>query len=267
MDERVARVEQLLEEVDETGAELVRALLDLYGEGLARIAARADPDALTGDELVEHLLLLHDLHPVPVETRVREALEGVRPYLDSHGGDVELLDVDEGVVRLAMRGSCSGCPSSTMTLKLAIEDAIHKAAPDVEEVVAEGVAEPPPAPGPTLLQLEVSDAVRGDSWTTAGTLAELANGGVLAKRVAGDPLLFLRLEGRDYAYRDGCPSCRESLEGAQLEGAELRCGCGHRYDVRLAGRCLDDPELFLEPVPLLSDDGGLVKVAVRAAVA
>jgi Fe-S cluster biogenesis protein NfuA/nitrite reductase/ring-hydroxylating ferredoxin subunit len=267
LDDRIARVEQLLEEVDETGAELVRALLDLYGEGLARIVERVDAAALTDDELVEHLLLLHDLHPVPVETRVREALEGVRPYLDSHGGDVELLDVDEGVVRVALKGSCDGCPSSRMTLKLAIEDAIRRAAPDVEEVVAEGVAEPAPAPGPQLLQLEVSDALRGESWTTAGTLAELKGGGVLVKRVAGDSLVFLLLEERHYAYRDGCPGCRESLDEAQLQGAELRCRCGHRYDVHRAGRCLNDPELHLEPVPLLTDDAGLVKVAVRAAVA
>ena len=112
--------------------ELVQALLDLYGEG-----ARADRRAprrrrqlarrSRDDELVSHLLLLHGIHPVPLETRVRGALDEVRPYLASHGGNVELLGVEDGVVRLRMEGSCSGCPSSTMTLKLAIEDAIHKA--------------------------------------------------------------------------------------------------------------------------------------------
>jgi Fe-S cluster biogenesis protein NfuA len=157
------RVEALLEEVEglpegparATALGLVQGLLDLYGEGLARIVdhvARSDDaglaDALAGDEVVAHLLLLHGLHPVPLEQRVRGALEDVRPFLGSHGGDVELVGVEDGVVRLRLQGSCSGCPSSTVTLKLAIERAIHEAAPDVRDIVAED-AEPP------LIQLEV----------------------------------------------------------------------------------------------------------------
>jgi Fe-S cluster biogenesis protein NfuA len=174
--ERVARVEALLEELERAGAgvpresalELVSALLDLYGEGLRRIVARVaerDDDgalaaAFAGDELVSHLLLLHGLHPVPLEHRVRAALDEVRPYLELHGGNVELLSVDDGVARLALEGSCNGCPSSAVTLKLAIEEAIHKAAPDVERIEADG-AVPAPEPGPApLLQIEISDALR-----------------------------------------------------------------------------------------------------------
>jgi Fe-S cluster biogenesis protein NfuA len=169
--ERVARVEALLGEVEtldgparERSTELVQALLELYGAGLERIVERvAERDggelagAFADDELISHLLLLHDLHPVPLEARVRGALEEVRPYLGTHGGDVELLGVEEGVVRLRLEGTCNGCPSSTVTLKLAIEEAIHKAAPDVAAIEAEGVAEPAPrAP----LQLEVADSLR-----------------------------------------------------------------------------------------------------------
>jgi Fe-S cluster biogenesis protein NfuA len=153
--ECVARIEALLEELEHSDAamELVQALLDLYGEGLGRIVAH-DPglmSALAGDEVVSHLLLLHGLHPVPLEERVVGALEELRPYMDSHGGGVELLGVEDSVVRLRLEGTCNGCPSSTATLKGAIEDAIHKAAPEVEDVVAEGVAEP----GPALLQIEI----------------------------------------------------------------------------------------------------------------
>jgi Fe-S cluster biogenesis protein NfuA len=170
--ELVARVESLLEraeslpdaEARETATELARALLDLYGEGMARIVgAVAERDdgtlaaALAADELVSHLLLLHGLHPVPVEDRVRAALDGVRPYLESHGGDVELLSVEEGVAHLRLQGTCNGCPSSTMTLKLAIERAIREAAPDVEEIDAAGAAEPPPLP---LLQIECPAPLR-----------------------------------------------------------------------------------------------------------
>jgi Fe-S cluster biogenesis protein NfuA/nitrite reductase/ring-hydroxylating ferredoxin subunit len=276
--DRVARVEALLEQIEslpdrvarEAAMEMVQALLDLYGEGLARTIAPLDAEtrrAVADDELVAHLLLLHDLHPVPVETRVHEALEEVRPYLDSHGGGVELVGVEEGVVRLRMFGSCDGCPSSAMTLKLAIEDAIHKAAPDVVEVEAEGVSAPAAPAGPTLLQLEVSDAVRGpdpaEGWATAGGLPELSGGGTLVKAVSGDSVLFIAIEDTYYAYRPLCPGCSEELETATLTGAELTCAsCGQRFDIRRAGRCLDQPELYLEPVPLLVDDTGLVKVAL-----
>jgi Fe-S cluster biogenesis protein NfuA/nitrite reductase/ring-hydroxylating ferredoxin subunit len=276
--DRVARVEALLEQIEslpdrvarEAAMEMVQALLDLYGEGLARTIAPLDAEtrrAVADDELVAHLLLLHDLHPVPVETRVHEALEEVRPYLDSHGGGVELVGVEEGVVRLRMFGSCDGCPSSAMTLKLAIEDAIHKAAPDVVEVEAEGVSAPAAPAGPTLLQLEVSDAVRGpdpaEGWATAGGLPELSGGGTLVKPVSGDSVLFIAIEDTYYAYRPLCPGCSEELETATLTGAELTCAsCAQRFDIRRAGRCLDQPELYLEPVPLLVDDTGLVKVAL-----
>lgn len=166
---QVAQVEGLLEQLEalpdrsarETATRVVQALLDLYGEGLGRIvdvlAERDDgtlAEALADDELVAHLLLLHGLHPVPVEERVRVALESVLPYLESHGGSVELLGVQEGIAHLRLQGSCSGCPSSSMTLKLAIEDAIFKAAPDVEEVRADG-AVPPAAPSSGLIQLEM----------------------------------------------------------------------------------------------------------------
>lgn len=268
--EPVARIEGLLEDLETlpdpvartTATEVVEALLELYGTGLTRLveilAAHDDgtlAQALAGDELVAHLLLLHGLHPVPVEDRVRDALREVLPYLESHGGSVELVAVEGGVVRLRLQGSCSGCPSSAMTLKLAIEDAILSAAPDVEEVRAEGLA-PQQGPAPSLAP---------GAWATAGGMPQLAGGGVLLWEVSGEPVLFLRPSERIYAYRPGCPACGASLEAATLRAAELACpGCALRYDVLRAGRCLDAPHLHLEPVPLLVDDAGLVRIALGA---
>jgi Fe-S cluster biogenesis protein NfuA len=146
--ELVARIESLLQAIDgdPKAVEAVQALVELYGEALSRLLAGASP---TDDELLSHLLLVHDLHPVDVETRVRRALEDVRPYLDSHGGDVELLGVDDGVAHLRLEGTCNGCPSSAVTLRNAIEEAVMQAAPELERIEADGVAEPEPA----LLQI------------------------------------------------------------------------------------------------------------------
>jgi Fe-S cluster biogenesis protein NfuA/nitrite reductase/ring-hydroxylating ferredoxin subunit len=301
LQERVARIETLLEEIEtladpnarSKAAELVGVLLDLYGEGLARmmeVVAEGEErertfEALAVDELVSHLLLLHGLHPLDVEARVIGALEEVRPYLQSHGGNVELLGVEGGVARLRLQGSCDGCPSSAMTLKLAIEEAIEKAAPDLEGIEAEGVTEAPPKPAPTIVAgptLRKKEKKRpeedGDSWTVVGGLPQLSGGGTLVKEISGEAVLFAKLEDNFYAYRHLCPGCGESLEEGSLKGAELSCpGCGRRYDLRGAGRCLDDPRLHLEPIPLLVSEEvveerqgrgrrSIVKIALPSAV-
>lgn len=287
--ELVAEVERRLEQIEQladpvareaaTGA--VGALLDLYGAGLDRIveeiAARDDGEfaaALVADDLVAHLLLLHGLHPVPLSQRVRAALEEVRPYLESHGGDVELLGVQAPAVHLRLQGSCRGCPSSTVTLKLAIENAIRKAAPEIEEVIAVDAAPAPQAQ--PLLQIEVLGGVRGDQapsmpkleaqWTVAGSLPDLREGQAVLRTIGGQPILFLDLGTGPLAYRPDCPACGSPLTAAALLGTELTCPeCMSRYDPLRGGRCLDSPQLGLEAVPLLRTDDGLVKVALAVA--
>lgn len=286
LQDRVGRIESLLEEIESfedpharaKTAEMVQTLLQVYGEGLARIvdtAAQRDGElleVLAGDELVSPLLVLHELHPESVEERVLGALDEVRPYLESHGGDVELVGVDNGMARLRLQGSCEGCPSSTQTLKLAIEEAVLKAAPELEGVEAEGVAEPETdstiVAGPTISRKRKKQPEEDkDSWTTVGGLPQLSGGGVLAKEVSGEPVLFLKLGGDFYAYRNLCPGCGGSLERGVLDGTELACpGCGERYDVRRAGRGLDSPQHHLQPVPLLVDDNDLVKIALPETV-
>ncbi len=106
---------------------------------------------LLDDELVASLLLLHGLHPHDLMDRVQQALVDVRPYLGSHGGDVEILELDEvtGTLRLGLLGSCDGCPSSTATLKYSVERAIQEAAPEIVHIEVEGLAAPAPPPVPT----------------------------------------------------------------------------------------------------------------------
>lgn len=97
---------------------LVAEVVGLYGAALQRITSslpQASLATLTDDELVASLLLVHGLHPHDVRRRVSDALERVRPYLGSHGGDIELVDVTDDVVRLRFAGNCTSCPSSAVT--------------------------------------------------------------------------------------------------------------------------------------------------------
>ena len=68
--------------------------------------------------------------------KVEAALAQIRPALQADGGDVELVDVSEGVVQLRLKGACAGCPMSTMTLKQGIERVLREQIPEIKEVVA-----------------------------------------------------------------------------------------------------------------------------------
>jgi Fe-S cluster biogenesis protein NfuA len=154
---KIGRLERLIGELESlngaagaTAITAAQALVEIYGEGLARIVARLEEPRvleLADDEMVAHLLLVHGLHPLDLETRIARALDEVRPYLRSHEGEVELEAIEPPLVRLRLQGSCHGCPSSTVTLKLAIEAAIRKAAPEIEHIDAgDGTIVRPDAP-------------------------------------------------------------------------------------------------------------------------
>ncbi|MDX6532664.1 MAG: hypothetical protein QOF68_408 [Gaiellales bacterium] len=281
----VAEIERLLDEaerLDDEGhslaTEIVQALLQLYGDGLARVITVIDEcgaaevrERLTADELVSHLLLLHDLHPVSLETRIVQALDDVRPYLKSHGGNVELLGVEGSVARLRLEGSCSGCPSSAVTLRLAVEEAIYKAAPEIERVEAEGVVEPKRVARPLAIVPGNPAAVAARTetvgpWLPVDGIEDLEPGSTMVQAVAAERLLFVHLaDGTRFAHHAECPSCGDALEEVTLSDSRIACpACGLRYDVRRAGRCVDNPDLQLEPLPLLTTETGLVTVALEA---
>jgi Fe-S cluster biogenesis protein NfuA len=156
------RLEELTAGLDEAGEELAGALMELYGEGLERIMAAVDDETrarLAGDGVVASLLLMHGLYPVPLEDRVREALDTVRPYMESHGGSVELLSVADGVATIRLDGHCSGCAASSSTLELGIRRALETTAPDLQGLVVEGVlAEPTHAAPPGAILLPMAGA-------------------------------------------------------------------------------------------------------------
>lgn len=273
----------------ERAEELVRLVVELYGAGLERVLELAyDAGALSGelldalakDQLVSSLLLVHGLHPYGVEERVERALDDVRPYLGSHGGDVRLLEVsDDGVVRLEMLGSCDGCASSSVTLELAVDGAIRASAPEIVAIEVESSGTTKPGAGTVIAIDQLTSRIRANethgevSWKSAATLDELAVGALHRTTVAGLDVLLCRLQSGVYAYRDACAGCGDSFEGAGLQrapsapgSAVLTCrSCGAHYDVRRAGADVADPARHLEPVPLLEREG-VVEVALRSRV-
>jgi Fe-S cluster biogenesis protein NfuA/nitrite reductase/ring-hydroxylating ferredoxin subunit len=251
--------------------------MQLYGEGLERIFEALEDaqdirSRLADDGVVASLLLLHGLYPVPLETRVQEALDSVRPYMESHGGDVELLGIsEEGVAHLKLVGSCKGCPASQATLQDAIETAIEEAAPDLLGLEVQGVVEPPRAPAKgfelPMVQSNGNGNGNGNGHTEWRTLErEPPSPGTFATlTIDASDMLVANVGGTLLAYRDQCGGCGAPLARAAMTPAGLlTCGvCERVFDLRHAGRSSEDDELQIAPVPLLRGSEG-VRVALAA---
>jgi Fe-S cluster biogenesis protein NfuA/nitrite reductase/ring-hydroxylating ferredoxin subunit len=271
--------------------ELVSAVLELHGEGLERVLEVVDEagpagapirQALVDDGVVASLLLIHDLYPVPLEERVAEALESVRPYMESHGGGVEVLSLQDGVVRLRLKGSCDGCAASSATLELAIKKALMETAPDLAGLEVEGAVEPPSAsaeisgtplpiaPKPARLSpaapgVEPSAMPPVSGWLAVDGAADLAVGAKIAIPAGDTQLLVANVNGTLLAYLDSCAGCGSGLDDGSLADGVLTCAsCSARFDLPRAGRGVEDPERQLAPVPLLRDGPARVRVALTA---
>jgi Fe-S cluster biogenesis protein NfuA len=151
--ERVEKLAARLEnagdpEIRATALDLVQSVVELHGAALqclveVLLQTSAGEEILSKaleNDLVSSMLLLHNLHPDDIETRILRGIEKARPYLKSHGGDVELAGVRDGIVHLRLHGTCGSCPSSSITLKNAVEDALFEVAPDIVEIVSENAA-------------------------------------------------------------------------------------------------------------------------------
>jgi Fe-S cluster biogenesis protein NfuA len=148
---QLGSVEELLRKVDQsadpalraTVQELVELVMALHGAALERILTLAGEDAIVErlgrDELVASLLVLHGLHPVSLEERVAGAIDKAGSRLRSHGAEVQLMSMQEGVVRLRL--SVKGCGSTERPLREMVEQAIYEVAPDVTAVMIEGTDE------------------------------------------------------------------------------------------------------------------------------
>ncbi len=301
--ELLDRIQQLSTQVEELedgrarelAQELVATVIAMYGDGLERImttihdardAGTTILDELAQDGAVASLLLIHDLYPVPLEDRVIEALDTVRPYMESHGGNVELVALEDGVATLRLEGSCNGCAASRATLELAIKQALDEHAPDLAGLEVHGVADAPASPGLSGFELPVvhagpvgaelpmaarSGAMDGGEamdgggvparWIAVAESERPPPGGLRALRVDGTGLLLADVDGSLLAYANACAACGEPLESAQLTGGMLRCdACAVEFDLPRAGRAAGGEPLQLRPVPLL-EAGGL-RVAI-----
>jgi Fe-S cluster biogenesis protein NfuA/nitrite reductase/ring-hydroxylating ferredoxin subunit len=269
------RLQKLLAEVEalpypgarELIQDCMESVLGFYGAGLKRILQVVSEDGPEGrkvfrdlirDDVVKGLLLIHDLHPLNLEARLLEALDKVRPYLKSHGGNVELISLENNVARLRLQGTCQSCASSSVTLELAIRHAIEQACPDLAHFEVEGVAQDKSAAS-LVSRRAVTD------WTVVKSAHQLEEGAWMPVRIGDVRLVVCKVNDTLYAYRNRCPACNMPLDTGSFEGGFLSCALNHRYDVVHAGRCAEIPSAHLDPLPLLVQEN-VVKVALTKEV-
>jgi Fe-S cluster biogenesis protein NfuA/nitrite reductase/ring-hydroxylating ferredoxin subunit len=258
-DKAVAELDALVETLERDGDERALLLLQLV-DAIHRPALERIVAGDTRDPVAQALLQMYDLAPTDDDILVEEALDEVRPYIHSHGGQVELIGVSDGLVELRMSGSCAGCAASAMTLKRGIEEALRKHYPSFKEVVAEEVEG---APQPQLLQIE---NLRKPVFVDAAAAKQLAPGELIGTELDGIELLLANFEGEIYALRDGCPVDGNSLGGARLtaEGVIVCPWHNCAFDVRSGARVDGEESDGLRVVPVAMRNG-TVQVAVNVA--
>ena len=286
-DEAVAQLATLVETLERDGDERALLLLELIDSihrpalGLIAEGQRDHPIALA-------LLAMYNLAPVDQRIEAEEALDEIRPYIESHGGALELVDVEDGVISVRMSGACNGCAASAMTLRRGIETKLRERLDWFKEVVAlepaasaskaaNGGASLPllqiePLPkagdggasaGGQLLQVE---KLRRPVFVDVGAFDDLSEGEMKAVDVEGRSVLILRLGGEPYAFANVCPvgGARLPLDSGRLTGTVIVCpwhNCA--YDAR-SGKRVDDepgaPSLAVLPIALTD---GMLQVAAN----
>lgn len=156
LDDLLAQLENMPGPATDRALDAITLLTQIYGAALQRVMDRVSADAglverILADELLDHLLVLHGISPVPVEERIARALDALRPHLRSQDRDAELAGIVDGVATVRVTGGSMGCASTAANLEIAVTDAVLAAAPELSRV--EAALETPARPE-TLIPVE-----------------------------------------------------------------------------------------------------------------
>lgn len=241
---------------------LKEAVEAFHKAGLVQIvrAMKADPAArevlmaLVDDPAVYALFAMHGIIKADVRTRVSAVVERLRTYTQSHGGDVELVDVRDDTVFVRLSGACNGCSMSAVTLRTGVEDALREQVPEITRI--EVVPNDPTPEVMPLVSLQRSG--RDAGWIAGPTVESLVDGAPSRMELAdGKSLVLIRLDAHIQAFRNECAHLGLPIDGGTIDREARTITCpwhGFRFDC-LSGECLTAPQAQLEPVPLRVDNG------------
>ena len=257
----IARLEVLIDEFSELDRNTVNALKQsieaLNREAFARLirVLKKSPSALASmkeavsDELVYAVLRHHELIKPSLEERVEKALQSVRPFLAQHGGDVELLKVEPPEsVTIRLRGACSNCPASELTLKEGVEKAIKEECPEITEIKRATSLSGEACSSSSAQSLHFISPFADKSeagWRFAAKLELVPLNGVGCFEIDGRSLLLSRFGDKVTCYENACAHLGMPLDEGQFSDGVLTCP-HHQFMYHLeSGECLTAPEVQL----------------------
>ncbi len=259
LDEALSRLGDIDTEDKRAAFAVKEAVEEFYRAGLKQIVKVLRDEVPGGGEVLGHLaadpvvraLLLSAgiLRTGPTE-RAHRALESIRPYLNSHGGDVELVKVDPPVAYVRLLGACTGCSMSALTLSEGVRSALIEA---VEEITEIEVVKDEPAPA--LIQMGATRHL-GYGWHQGPRVDAIQRFGVHPFTLEGQNLIITSVDGKLACFRNECAHLGMELDRATVDSeGTLTCPWhGFRYDAT-SGECISAPGVELEQVPIRIEDG------------
>jgi len=228
------------------------AIEQLNGEALRRLirALKTDPAALAAmknalaDEIVYAVMRRHDIVKASLNERVEAALDGVRPMLASHGGDVELVKVRPPLVEVRFIGACDGCPASALTFHAGVKKAVQDACPEISDIVqVKGLAGSEESGVRFVSPFALND--KGD-WISAGLLTEIPEGTVCSATIGGEKVLLWRHGSAVTCFQNACAHLGFPIHDGEIDNGIITCPHhGFQYDLS-SGECLTAPEVQLQ---------------------
>jgi Fe-S cluster biogenesis protein NfuA/nitrite reductase/ring-hydroxylating ferredoxin subunit len=218
---------------------LRRLIRGLREEPQARAALRAAAE----DEIVHAVLRHHGLIKPSLNERLELALEGIRPMLASHGGDVDLVTVDPPRIEVRFTGACDGCAASTLTFHAGVKKAVQEACPEISEIVQ---VRGSTSSGAARFTSPFAIKAAGP-WRAAGALMDIPDEGMRGLDLDGVAVLLFRRGTAVTCFQDACAHLGSSLRDGALAAGIVTCPHhGFRYDLA-SGECLTATEVQLQP--------------------
>jgi len=258
----IEALETVFETWDETQAGVVQTYRDaieaLHKEAIKRFintlktepAAMAAMKGAVSDEVVYAVLRHLQLVKPSLHERVEEALESVRPMLDSHGGGVELISVQApDTVEVRFLGSCDGCPASMLTFVAGVKKAIEDHCPEITNIKqVKGLVNGSGEAGGSGVQFISPFALnqKGD-WLKTVDFKAVPEGGILTMDVDGQDVILSRNGAVISCFQNACAHLGMPLDMGDIKDGIITCPHhGFQYDLR-SGECLTAPEVQLQP--------------------
>jgi nitrite reductase/ring-hydroxylating ferredoxin subunit/Fe-S cluster biogenesis protein NfuA len=260
--QEINRFEAIISEWDESqrcvAVGLKRAIEALHKAALTSLIKSLKEESMpalrhaVADEVVYAVLLYHELvkpPKPPLSQRIQTALEEVRPALKSHNGDVELVAIKPpDTVEVKLIGTCSSCPTSTLTLSQGVEQAIKNHCPEITKVVAVNKSSTVNNANSSLIS--PFSAKITCTWMKVATLDEVPEFSVVVVQLAGTSLILHRQGATVKCYRNGCAHLGSPLEKGKVENGIITCP-SHGFQYKLeTGECLTAPDISLQSYPV-----------------